>query len=89
MSGAAPAGWEPMMGLGDKGSNAGENVAGKVKEATGMVTHNRDLEAEGKADQASADVKRAGKDSTELTGVKIRADLHEPVSGSGTERIRG
>ena len=35
------------MGLGDKGSNAGENVAGKVNEATGMVTHNRDLEAEG------------------------------------------
>ena len=48
------------MGLGDKGSNAGENVAGKVKEATGMVTHNRDLEAEGKADQASANIKQAG-----------------------------
>ena len=60
MSGAVPAGWEPMMGLGDKVSNAGVNVAGKVKEATGKVTHNRDLEAEGKADQASADVKQAG-----------------------------
>lgn len=47
------------MGLDDKISNTGENVAGKVKEATGKVTHNRDLEAEGKADQASADVKQA------------------------------
>ena len=47
------------MGLDDKISNAGENVAGKVKEATGKVTHNRDLEAEGKADQAAADVKQA------------------------------
>jgi uncharacterized protein YjbJ (UPF0337 family) len=48
-----------MMGLDDKISNTGENVAGKVKEATGKATHNRDLEAEGKADQASADVKQA------------------------------
>ena len=48
------------MGLDDKISNTGENVAGKVKEATGKATHNRDLEAEGKADQASANVKQAG-----------------------------
>jgi uncharacterized protein YjbJ (UPF0337 family) len=85
-----------MMGLGDKVSNAGENVAEKVKQATGKVTHNRDLEAEGKADQASADVKQAGGKGqgrrqrlTELTGVKTRAHVHEPVSGSGTEPTRG
>ena len=48
------------MGLDDKISNTGENVAGKVKQATGKVTHNRDLEAEGKADQASANIKQAG-----------------------------
>ncbi|GII97826.1 CsbD-like protein [Sediminihabitans luteus] len=48
------------MGLGDKISNAAEDAKGKLKEGTGKVTDNERLEAEGKADQASADVKQAG-----------------------------
>ena len=45
---------------GDKIKHAGEEAVGKVKEATGKVTGNESLEAEGQADQAKADVKQAG-----------------------------
>ena len=48
------------MTMGDKIKHAGEEAAGKVKETTGKLTNNEDLEARGKADQAEADVKQAG-----------------------------
>ena len=48
------------MGLGDKIGNAGEEAAGKVKEATGKATGNESMEADGKGDQVSANVKQAG-----------------------------
>ena len=48
------------MGLDDKIKHAAEDIAGKAKEAAGKVTNNDKLEAEGKADQAKADVKKAG-----------------------------
>ncbi|SMQ71953.1 CsbD family protein [Agreia sp. VKM Ac-1783] len=48
------------MGLDDKVKNAATDVAGKVKEATGKVTDNERLEAEGKADQVGADARKAG-----------------------------
>ncbi|WP_081581319.1 CsbD family protein [Timonella senegalensis] len=50
------------MGLGDKISNAAEEAKGKVKEATGKMTDNERLEAEGKIDQAKANAKQAGED---------------------------
>jgi uncharacterized protein YjbJ (UPF0337 family) len=48
------------MAIGDKIKHAGEEAVGKVKEATGQVTGNEDLEARGQAEQAKADVKQAG-----------------------------
>ena len=48
------------MGLDDKIENASEDVQGKAKEATGKVTDNEDLQAEGKMDQSKADMKQAG-----------------------------
>lgn len=48
------------MGLGDKIKNAAEDAKGKVKEATGSVTNNERLEAEGKAEQSAASAKKAG-----------------------------
>lgn len=45
------------MGLDDKIGNKAEDLGGKAKEATGSVTGNKDLEAEGKGDQLSAAVK--------------------------------
>jgi uncharacterized protein YjbJ (UPF0337 family) len=48
------------MGLDDKIENTAEDVQGKAKEATGKVTDNEDLQAEGKMDQSKADMKQAG-----------------------------
>ncbi|MBB2891575.1 CsbD family protein [Flexivirga oryzae] len=50
------------MGLTDKAKNAAQKAAGKAKEATGKVTDNQDLEAEGQADQTKASVKKVGED---------------------------
>ncbi|GAA3861481.1 hypothetical protein GCM10022381_02270 [Leifsonia kafniensis] len=44
----------------DKIKNAAEKAAGKGKEAVGDVTGNDKLKAEGKVDQAQADLKQAG-----------------------------
>lgn len=48
------------MGLDDKIKNAAEDLVGKAKEAAGKVTGNEKLEAEGKAEQATSDLKQAG-----------------------------
>jgi uncharacterized protein YjbJ (UPF0337 family) len=48
------------MGLGDKIENAGQDLAGKAKEAAGHATDNEDLKAEGEGDQAGAQFKKAG-----------------------------
>jgi uncharacterized protein YjbJ (UPF0337 family) len=48
------------MGADDKARNLGQDAAGKAKEAAGKLTDDERLEAEGKADQFSADIKQAG-----------------------------
>ena len=48
------------MGFDDKAHNKGEELGGKAKEAAGKLTDNEELEAEGKADQAKANLKQAG-----------------------------
>jgi len=48
------------MGNEDKLRNKGEEIGGAAKEKVGQATNNRDLEAEGKADQTKANVKQAG-----------------------------
>lgn len=48
------------MGIDDKIENAAQDAAGKVKEGAGKATDDERLEAEGKGDQASANVKQAG-----------------------------
>lgn len=45
------------MGLDDKISNKTEGLKGRAKEGTGRATGDRDLEADGKGDQASASAK--------------------------------
>ncbi|MET9271532.1 CsbD family protein [Kribbella sp. NPDC003557] len=44
----------------NKVENAAESAKGKVKEATGDATDNRDLQAEGRAEKTKADLKQAG-----------------------------
>ncbi|GAB7046317.1 hypothetical protein JCM9534A_14430 [Catenuloplanes indicus JCM 9534] len=50
---------EVVMGTDDKIDNKVEEAGGKVKEHVGRATDDRDLEAEGKADQSSSHVKQA------------------------------
>ncbi|CAH0211983.1 MULTISPECIES: CsbD family protein [unclassified Microbacterium] len=50
------------MGIGDKAKHTAEDIAGHMKEAAGKATDNEKLEAEGKTDQAKADLKKAGDD---------------------------
>jgi uncharacterized protein YjbJ (UPF0337 family) len=48
-----------MSGI-DKLKNKAEELGGKGKEAVGDATDNRDLQAEGQADQAKGNLKQAG-----------------------------
>ena len=50
------------MAIGDKISNAAEDLSGKAKEAAGKATDDERLEAEGRGDQGSAKVKKVGED---------------------------
>jgi uncharacterized protein YjbJ (UPF0337 family) len=50
-----------MSGI-DKAKNAVEHAAGKAKEGIGKVSGDRDTDAEGKTEQAKADLKNAGED---------------------------
>jgi uncharacterized protein YjbJ (UPF0337 family) len=50
------------MGIGDKAKHTAEDIGGHMKEAAGKLTDNEKLEAEGKLDQAKADMKKAGDD---------------------------
>jgi uncharacterized protein YjbJ (UPF0337 family) len=46
----------------DRASNRAQDTKGRVKEAAGTITGNRDLENKGRADQAKAGLKNAGED---------------------------
>lgn len=48
------------MGTDDKLQNAAEEAKGKVKEKAGEATGDRDLQADGEADQTKANLKQAG-----------------------------
>ena len=48
------------MGMDDKIDNTAEDLKGKAKEAAGKATDDESMEAEGKGDQISSDVKGAG-----------------------------
>jgi uncharacterized protein YjbJ (UPF0337 family) len=48
------------MGTDDKFQNMADEKIGEAKEAFGKATDNEDMEAEGKTDQAKADIKQAG-----------------------------
>jgi uncharacterized protein YjbJ (UPF0337 family) len=44
----------------DKAKNTAQQAKGKLKEAAGEATGNKDLRAKGKADQTKANLKQAG-----------------------------
>ena len=48
------------MSFEDKVDNTSEDLRGKAKETVGRATDDEELEAQGRGDQAKADVKQAG-----------------------------
>jgi uncharacterized protein YjbJ (UPF0337 family) len=48
------------MGTDDKARNKAEELKGKAKEGIGRATDDEELEAQGRVDQADADIKQAG-----------------------------
>ncbi len=48
------------MGKDDKIDNKAEELGGRVKEGVGKATDDEQLEAEGKTDQTSSNLKQAG-----------------------------
>ena len=52
---------EHTVGLDDKVQNTAEDAKGKAKEATGAVTGNESMKAEGRDDQGKASAKEAGR----------------------------
>lgn len=48
------------MSAEDKFKNAAQDLEGKGKEAVGKVTDDKSMQAEGKADQTKASLKKAG-----------------------------
>lgn len=68
------------MSLEDKVKNAAEDLGGKAKEAAGKVSGNKDVEAEGKMDQAASTIKdkaselgEKAKDVAEDIGSNVKA----------------
>ena len=68
------------MGIGDKAKNKAEELAGKAKAGVGDATDNPDLEAEGRTEEAKADVKQAG-ENVKDSGDDI-ADALRSASGA-------
>ncbi len=48
------------MGMDDKLKNSTDSTLGKAKEKVGDASGDKDMQAEGKGDQAKADLKQAG-----------------------------
>ena len=53
-------GYPGGMSADDKAANKVDELAGKAKEGLGRATDNRDLEADGKAEQTKSNLKQAG-----------------------------
>ncbi len=60
------------MGLDDKIKNAAKDVEGKVQEAAGKATDNKEAQAKGEAKQAEASARKAGENVKD--GVKKAID---------------
>lgn len=56
------------MSTTDKLKNAAEQAQGKVQEATGKATGDRDQQAQGEQTQSKADLKQAGEKVKDVAG---------------------
>lgn len=68
------------MGLADDAKNKAEELKGRGKEAAGSATGNDDLKAEGKGDQASANLKEKAADVADSVKDKVD-DIKDKLTG--------
>ncbi|WP_299569097.1 CsbD family protein [uncultured Williamsia sp.] len=68
------------MGLADDAKNKAEELKGRGKEAAGSVAGDDDLKAEGKSDQASANIKEKAADAADAVKGKID-DVKDKLTG--------
>ena len=68
------------MGLADDAKNKAEELKGRGKEAAGSATGNDDLKAEGKGDQASADLKQKAADVADKVKGAVD-DVKDKITG--------
>ena len=76
------------MGMDDKIKNSAEDLGGKAKEAAGKVSGDKNVEAEGKADQVGAEIKDKvsefsdkAKDMAEEAGANLKAAAEKIKEG--------
>ena len=81
------------MGLDDKIKNTAEDLGGKAKEAAGKVSGDKNVEAEGKVDQVSADIKEKvseftdkAKDVAEEAGANLKAAAEKIKEGFSSDK---
>ena len=81
------------MGLDDKIKNSAEDLGGKAKEAAGKVSGDKNVEAEGKADQVSAEIKDKvseftdkAKDVAEEAGANLNAAAEKIKEGFSNDK---
>ena len=60
--------------MGDRMKHAAEEAGGKLKEGLGKLTDNEELEAEGRNDQAEANLKQVGENVREAFETVTRGD---------------
>lgn len=81
------------MELDDKINNTAEDLGGKAKEAAGKVSGDKNVEAEGKADQVSAEIKDKvseftdkAKDVAEEAGANLKAAAEKIKEGFSSDK---
>jgi uncharacterized protein YjbJ (UPF0337 family) len=73
------------VGIGDQTQNKAEELKGLAEEAAGRVTGDEDLEAQGQADQAKANLKQAAqrvKDAVAPAGEDVKEAASDAVRGA-------
>ena len=74
------------MGTDDKIDAKAEELQGKIKEGVGDATDDRDLEAEGKADQTKGNLKQAGEKIKDAFR-ELTRETRRPGLGPAASRV--
>lgn len=76
------------MGIEDKFKNEAEDLGGKAKENLGEATGDDSLKAEGKGDQASAGLKKAG-EKLKDAGAEAKEKIADLGDSNAAQKVKG